>query len=523
MSQKDTQPRVELRAGALRGFTDRGVQAFLGVPFAAPVVGSRRFAPPSAVEPWDGDRDATVRPVAPPQMPSRLKYFMGELAVPGYGEDCLTLNVWSPSTDPDAKLPVLIFFHGGAWLSGAGVASWYDGAVMAQRGEMVVVTANYRLGALGWLYLPRGTGNGKPVANLGMQDMMAALNWVQDNINQFGGDPTNVTAAGQSAGGQTIAALMTAGAAGSFQRAIIDSVALGDHPFTPEQSERATQAFFKAAGLPPTATEDLLNLPVSQLLEAQGEINRQAVVGELDLGDVPFRLPLEPMFDGVVMPVDYVDAAFEGGSLDDLPIMFSHTSDESRAWLANDAEFWGRDRESIARQITSESGAESAALYGTYADLLSSSSPAEAWAEMISDENFVFHQLRLAERKARHGVPAYFMWFSWQSPAADGRLAAAHTVDMPFVFKNFSDWPAAPMLAGVSQEELEHVSTPVQDAWISFARNGAPAVNGGPDWPPFTTEGQHAMEFNTEVRLVSGLRRDRRDLRRAAEDALTRG
>ena len=212
---------VRTKAGELRGARENGIAVFRGVPYAAAPVGELRFAPPQPVPAWRGVRDASQDGPIPPQGRSRLAHVMGDFERP-QSEDCLTLNIWTPAAD-SKKRPVLVWIHGGAFASGAGSLPWYSGERFAANGDVVVVSINYRLGALGFLCLP-GVSDG----NLGLLDQVAALRFVRDNIAAFGGDPDNVTVVGQSAGAASIAILMTMPQArGLFRRAILQSTPFG--------------------------------------------------------------------------------------------------------------------------------------------------------------------------------------------------------------------------------------------------------------------------------------------------------
>lgn len=297
---------ITTHQGRLRGRRDNGVTAFLGVPFAAPPV---RFRPPEPPPPWAGIRDATRVGPACPQPESRLVAAMGSHAVE-QDEDCLTLNVWTPSQDGPPK-PVLVFLHGGGFMSGSGGMDYYDGATLARRG-IVVVTVNYRLGVLGFMALDQ--------PNIGIRDQLHSLRWVNANIAEFGGDPDAVTVAGQSAGAISILAMLSGTAArGLFHRAIMQSTPAGMRPQTVAEAAARTAEFLDVLGMREDRVRDL---PVAEILAAQGEVVRRNVA---ELGQVP---PFQLVADGEILADDPV-AAGTG----EVPILIGVTRDEAGAFM----------------------------------------------------------------------------------------------------------------------------------------------------------------------------------------------
>src|SRR5499427_10768326 len=292
---------VRTKAGDLRGARENGVAVFRGVPYAAPPVGDLRFAPPRPGQPWQGVRDARQDGPIAPQGRSRLAHVMGDFERP-QSEDCLTLTIWTPAPDA-AKRPVLVWLHGGAFSSGAGSLPWYSGERFAANGDMVVVSINYRLGALGFLYLP-GVSDG----NLGLLDQVAALRFVRDNIAAFGGDPDNVTVVGQSAGASSIAMLMTMPAArGLFRRAILQSTPFGRMSRKLEDAHRIGGRLLEVLGLKAEEAEKLKSLPFAQLLTAQSEVAR------LEKKFADALAPFWPVIDGRIYPGE-VAPALKGGA-----------------------------------------------------------------------------------------------------------------------------------------------------------------------------------------------------------------
>ncbi|WP_109524986.1 carboxylesterase family protein [Nocardia aurea] len=399
---------IETASGRLRGTGT----AFLGIPYAS----AARFEPPRPAPPWQDTREAAAPGPAAPQPASRLERVMGPQQLE-QAEDCLSLNVWRPTVAGAAPLPVLVFLHGGGFSSGSGGFDWYSGATLAQRGDMVVVTVNYRLGALGYLHLP-------PVSagNLGLLDQVAALRWVRENIAAFGGDPGAVTVAGQSAGALSILALLSAPASsGLFNRAILQSTPAGMPPQDPDRASELGRAYLKVLGLAPARAERLRELPVADLLKAQVELAHLTARP----GDVapPFQL----VADGELVAADLVRAAGTGGA-DRAEILMGATRDEAAAFY-----------------------------------------DVGEMSERVTESVFVAPMLQLAGVLAERGNPAWLYSFDWHP--AGSPYGACHCIELPFVFGDPAPWRQAPMLGGEMPAALV---AEVQRAWIGFLHRGDP-------------------------------------------------
>jgi para-nitrobenzyl esterase len=489
----DRAPVVGTAAGAVEGRWQDGVAAFRGIPYAEAPTGDRRWAPPVARRRWDGTRPAHASGFVPPQAAARLQAVMGPMDAPAPGEDCLELNVWSPAPSRGERLPVLVFIHGGGYLSGAGSAAWYDGAVMAGRGPAVVVTLNYRLGALGYLYLPASATGGAPVANLGLLDQRLALEWVRENVEAFGGDPARITAFGQSGGGHSLLAVRRLpGGEDLFRRAILQSAPLGMPAASADAAERVTGIFLEAAGVPGGDLERLRALSVADVMAAQIEtLKRTAAPGRLE---PPFHL----VVDGETLAEDPI-----GHGAGDLDLLVGFTADEARAFLAFDESLWGLERPALAGMVRNAQGERAALALERYLERAGDEPAASALADLVGDRVFVAPAIRLAESAAASGRGAYLFRFSWSSGALDGRLGACHTIELPFVFNNPLAWARAPMLAGADLEALTPLREAVQDAWLAFAATGTPAHPGLPAWAPYGAGAPEAMDFDETPRVVS--------------------
>ena len=334
-----TQARPVARTGLgdVMGLWQDGVAVFRGVRYAAPPVGERRFAPPMPCAPWTGITEAVEHGPISLQPPSRLRVAMGDFTRP-QDEDCLTLTIWTPSPEAAAARPVVVWLHGGAYMSGAGSLDWYDGSALARAGDIVVVGVNYRLGACGFLSRP-GLSDG----NAGLLDQQAALLWVAEHIAAFGGDPQRVTLMGQSAGGGSIAFLLTQPSArGLFQRAILQSPALAPPIAAPEAAARGDR-FLDLLVIEKTAPDAAARaraVPAARLLDAQGTLVR-ALASEDSL-----RLPFGPVAPEAMRPDDYLDAVAEGAT--DKDILIGCTREEMHAFFAADPAMATLDRDAAA-------------------------------------------------------------------------------------------------------------------------------------------------------------------------------
>jgi para-nitrobenzyl esterase len=319
---------VTTTRGQLRGSQRERSLAFLGVPFAQPPVGPLRFRAPRPREPWEGIRDTTATGATALQVPNPALEALLPSPEEPRNEDCLYLNVFTPAAD-GARRPVMVWIHGGAFTIGSGSSLLYDGQTLAERGNVVVVTINYRLGALGFLCLDEG--DGEPFTNFGMLDQVAALRWVRDEIASFGGDPNNVTIFGESAGGMSVAALMGSPlAAGLFQRAIPQSGA-GHHALTLQQARANAATFAKLAGVERASRASLAGLSGDAILAAQAQLEASIAAGMAK--GLPAEIPFAPVIDGHFLRERPVDAV-RGGASAGVSLLIGTTAEETRLFTA---------------------------------------------------------------------------------------------------------------------------------------------------------------------------------------------
>jgi para-nitrobenzyl esterase len=465
---------------------------FRGIPYAQPPLGALRFAAPRPPEPWSGTRDASAFGASAPQNPVALP--LPGLDVGATGEDCLVLNVWTPDTDA-MRRPVLVWIHGGGFMIGSASQSLYDGAALAERGDVVVVTLNYRLGCLGFLY-PARLGLEGAVANAGLRDQVTALRWVRENIEAFGGDPANVTIFGESAGGMSVATLLGVPAArGLFRRAIAQSGAV-HNVHDPEAAARVSAGFLDELGVSPgESSSRLRELPVARLLEAQ----REALAA---LDPPAGLLPFQPVVDGDFLPRPPLDAV-RSGAVAGVSLLIGTTRDEYRLFAFVDPDAVQLDEAGLTGRLAPRlAGADAAGIVGRYREarrgLLPVDPPALYFA-IETDRLFRIPAIRLAEAHSQHQRQTFMYRFDWRSPLANGALGACHAIDLPFVFGNHArgqtrtfagDGPDAGLLAARTM-----------DAWIAFARSGDPGHPGLPDWAAYETALRSTLIFDRECRL----------------------
>ena len=505
-STETSTPTVTTASGAVRGQTTDGIHAFKGIPYGAPTGGANRFMPPRKPEPWTDIREATsYRPIAP-----QLTRDGSAAANPiddargAEGEDCLVLNVFTPGTNDGGKRPVMFWCHGGGFISGSGGAA-YDGTNLARRGDVVVVSINHRLNGLGFLHL--GDIGGPEFAqsgNAGMLDIVAALEWVRDNIAGFGGDPGNVTVFGESGGGRKTAVLMAMPAAkGLFHRAIIQSgpeLRVNEGAYATQLAE----AVLSELGLKPSQLDELQRLPLARLMAAQSAASAKMPSSNARGG---FR----PVVDGAVLP----SHPFSPGAPElsaDIPLLVGFNRTEATLFLAGDREAFDLDEAGLQKRVGRLFRDRAEGVLQRMRALYPDGSPSDLYiAIQTGFLRYPIDSIRIAERKAAQGgAPAYHYTFEWESPARWGKLKTPHALEIPFVFDNagLGTWSTFTR----STPEAFALAAKVSATWAAFARTGTPNCGDLPGWEPYTSASRKTMLINNESQLVADPRREEREL-----------
>ena len=480
--------------GRVRGYDNGPVKVFKGIPYAGSTAGAGRWMAPTKAASWTGVRDATALGPRSPQVAEDLiPEVAAAISAETMGEDCLSLNVWTPAVGA-GKRPVMVWFHGGGYNSGSGGGPRYDGSNLARKRDVVVVTVNHRLNAFGYLYLaelggPRFADSGAA----GIMDLIAALRWVRDNIGAFGGDAGNVTIFGESGGGGKVTTLMASpAAAGLFHKAIAQSGVAMRHN-TPEQGTRAARALMQKLGLQPNQVDQLVALPYARILTA------------LEGAD-PVR-GIGPVVDGRTIPTNPFDPAAPAVS-SRVPMIIGSNLTETTFMKAtpldpiDDAGLLTR-----VKANTRTDDAKAAELIALYRRTTPGAPNHLIYQLMSSDVWLTVNVAKAAERRAALGAaPTFVYHFRKPTPVRDGKLNVPHTLDIPYVFDNIA------LSTGMSGDGPDKyaLADKMSHAWTNFARTGSPDGAGLPAWPAYNPQTRPVMVLNDTSQVMNDPRRDER-------------
>lgn len=487
---------VQTAAGKVAGYVDNGIYTYKGIPYAK----AERFMPPVAADSWEGIRSSRAYGPTCPQS-KRMGWYSDEQAFSfnwddGFpDEDCLRVNIWTPGINDGKKRPVMVWLHGGGYSTGSGQElPSYDGRNLAQKGDVVVVTLNHRLNVLGFLDLSAYGEKYAHSGNAGLLDMVTALDWIQENIANFGGDASNVTIFGQSGGGGKVSTLLaTPSAKGKFHKAVIQSGAML-RTMESKWSRRIGAAVVEELGIKPGKIDEIQKVPYERLLAA-GEKAIAKVRVEADKeGFASFIFGWAPTVEGCILPRQPFDPAAPEQSKE-IPVMVGTTLHEF-TMSTYVPQFRGITREAAIEYLKTKYGERTS----EFVELFDKTYP-EAQAKDLIDTDFIFRPsaIELASIKSRQGgAPVYAYMFCWESPVLDGILRSTHCMEIPFVFDN-ADVHASMTGGGPEAIKLADV---MSQAWINFARTGNPNTPDLPEWPAYSCKEGATMFFdnNCEVR-----------------------
>jgi para-nitrobenzyl esterase len=495
---------AETAFGKVRGEEVQGIKIFKGIPYGATTAGQNRFMPPADPAPWSGVRDALHYGPSTPQSDPGSPRAVSPLSVasanlPAESEDCLVLNVWTPALKDGRKRPVLFWCHGGGFVSGSGSSPGTDGANLARRGDVVVVTINHRLNVLGFTYLAEfGGSDFASSGDAGMLDIVHALGWVRNNIEQFGGDPNTVMIFGQSGGGRKVGTLLAMPSAkGLFHRAVIESgptIQLVER----DQAIRVAALLLAKLNVSKAQVRDLQKIPVDRIMSAYFAVLKDMA------GQDQMTQGFSPTVDGSDVPRHPFHPAASPISAN-VPLMLGSTRTEMT--LLSDEASFSLDEAGMRGRVKSLAGASGQTLIDTYRRLNPRATPSELFFLIASDYRYGAPIMKIAERRAALGQgPVHLYYFTWETPVEGGRLKSPHTIEIPFAFDNVQ---ISRNITGGGADAMA-LADKLSDTWIAFARTGDPNTSKLPHWPAFNATERPTMVINNQSKVVGDPIREQR-------------
>ncbi|MEC2057247.1 carboxylesterase/lipase family protein [Peribacillus psychrosaccharolyticus] len=466
---------VKTTNGQINGKSVGNVFVWKGIPYAKPPIGKLRFMAPEKHDSWQGVREAVEFSSVAVQKRREIMKFLGDNPMDS-SEDCLYLNIWSPSPD-EKRRPVLVWIHGGAFTNGSGSSPAYNGESFAEMGDIVVVTVNYRLGIFGFLHLGELGGERYAASgNCGILDQIAALKWIHDNITAFGGDPNKITVAGESAGAMSVAALLAMPtAAGLFQQAILQSCPPNMY-HTKQQATDTAKRVLKQLQLTENDLARLEDLSVDDLLEAAADVTTWC-----------------PTVDGEYFPQN-PQQALSAGSSKNIPVMIGTNRDEHNLFTFFDQSWRTIDEKEIRSRFEKSLGSLWSQLSPSFKE---SPLTHQLYDQVMTFNLFTYPSIQLAEQQIKQGAPVWMYRFDYESPIFEGRMKAFHALELLFVWNNLHK--SAPFLAGTPEEQL--LADQIHQAWIAFIRTGNPDEQSMVHWPPYDLDKRTTLLFDRESRV----------------------
>ena len=488
--------------GKLQGTREEEVVVFRGIQYGKSTAGKGRFMPPERPDPWAGVRPAVEFGPICPQSGALAENALSDVNTIGplpslpLSEDCLYLNVWTPAMGDSGKRPVLFWLHGRGFSEGAGSEGWYSGAKLAESGDVVVVTINHRLNVFGFLYLGELGGEKYAASGInGMLDVVLALEWVRDNIAEFGGDPDNVTIFGESGGGAKVSTLLALPPAeGLFHKAIIQS-GPGVMGMTPPPATVFAEKVLHHLGIGKENIDQLQDVPAEQLTAAVKKIAGAGPGGSIFIS---------PVVDGKIYPrhpfsPDAAPTAVK------IPVIVGSNKDESALFSAADPRRRKLTEEELNQRLDRLLGERKDEILAVYREHRPHDTPWDLYIG-ISSEGMRLRSIQLAEAKHHAGgAPVYMYLFTWESNYMRGLFRASHAMEIPFVFNN----PDVAPFTGDSPDRSE-LAAAMSQSWVHFARTGNPDVPGLPHWPAYDPETRATMMFDVPCRVENDPRKEER-------------
>jgi para-nitrobenzyl esterase len=507
LAANSSAPIATTSAGKVRGLVNEGVNVFKGIPYGASTAGANRFMPPKAAVAWKGVRDTVEYGPSTPQSnpnvqrePSATSGLIGDLSDRPESEDCLVLNIWSRGLKDNGKRPVMFWIHGGGFQSGSGSSPGYDGTNLCKRGDVVVVSINHRLNVMGFAYF--GDIGGEAFANtgnVGMLDIVHALKWVRDNIEQFGGDPNRVMIFGESGGGRKVGTLLAMPEAkGLFHAAIIQS-GPSIKVRTREDATFATQAVLDELQIAKGDFRKLQEVPLNKLMPAFFAASRKHQFNHATTG-------FAPVVDGKTLP-GHLFHPTASAVMPDVPVIVGTNRTELTLQMMGDSAAYTLDEAGLQARAKAAFGDMAQSLIDTYRKEVPKASPSELFFLMVSDRAYCAPLMKIAERRsALNKAPVYFYYFSWETPVNGGKMHSPHALEIAFAFDNTER--SARFTGGGPRAAA--LGDKMADAWIAFARTGNPNTPKWPTWTPYDAKSRSTLVINDKTEIVSDPTKERR-------------